>query len=96
VSATRSDCGDHNENVLLGFAPTDFPNAKLAVRLIAGLIARRIIVWAGAGETVPRGERISLIQFGSRADVYLPLNAKIRCKLGDKVKGGETILATFE
>lgn len=96
VSATRSDCGDHNENVLLGIAPTDFPDAKLGVRLIAGLIARRIIVWAGAGETVPRGERISLIQFGSRTDVYLPLNAKIRCKLGDKVKGGETILATFE
>lgn len=94
-SATRSDCGDHNENVLLGFAPTDYPDAKLGVRLIAGLIARRIIVWAGAGETVPRGERISLIQFGSRADVYLPLNAKIHCKLGDKVKGGETVLATF-
>jgi phosphatidylserine decarboxylase len=96
VSATRSDCGDHNENVLLGFAPTDFPDTKLGVRLIAGLIARRIIMWAGAGEIVPRGERISLIQFGSRADVYLPSNAKVRCKLGDKVKGGETILATFE
>jgi len=95
VSATRSDCGEHNENVLLGFAPTDHPNQKLGVRLIAGLIARRIIVWAGAGETVPRSERISLIQFGSRADVYLPLNAKIQCRLGDKVKGGETVLATF-
>jgi phosphatidylserine decarboxylase len=95
VSATRSDCGDHNENVLLGFAPTDYPNEKLGVRLIAGLIARRIIVWAGAGETVPRSERISLIQFGSRADVYLPLDAKVRCRLGDKVKGGETVLATF-
>ena len=95
VSATRSDCGDHNENVLLGFAPTDYPDEKLGVRLIAGLIARRIIVWAGAGETVPRSERISLIQFGSRADVYLPLDAKIQCRLGDKVKGGETVLATF-
>jgi phosphatidylserine decarboxylase len=96
VSATRSDCGEHNENVLLGFAPTEFPNAKLGVRLIAGLIARRIIVWAGAGEKVTRGERISLIQFGSRTDVYLPLNARIVCKLNDKVKGGETILAQFE
>jgi phosphatidylserine decarboxylase len=95
VSATRSDCGEHNENVLLGFAPTDYPNEKLGVRLIAGLIARRIIVWAGAGETVPRSERISLIQFGSRADVYLPLDARIQCQLGDKVKGGETVLATF-
>lgn len=95
VSATRSDCGEHNENVLLGFAPADFPEAKLGVRLIAGLIARRIIVWAGAGEAVARSERISLIQFGSRADVYLPLDAKIHCRVGDKVKGGETVLASF-
>lgn len=96
ISATRSDCGSFNENVLLGFAPADFPNQKLGIRLIAGLIARRIIVWAAAGETVPRSERISLIQFGSRADVYLPLSAKVHCQLGDKVKGGETVIATFE
>ena len=95
VSATRSDCGAHNENVLLGFTPVDFPNEKLGVRLIAGLIARRIIVWAGAGETVARSERLSLIQFGSRADVYLPLAAKVHCRVGDKVKGGETVLASF-
>jgi phosphatidylserine decarboxylase len=96
ISATRSDCGSFNENVLLGFIPTEFSNHKIGVRLIAGLIARRIIVWAAAGETVPRSERISLIQFGSRADVYLPLHAKICCKLGDKVKGGETVIASFE
>jgi phosphatidylserine decarboxylase len=95
LSATRSDCGEHNENVLLGFLPTDYPDRKLGLRLIAGLIARRIIVWAKTGETVPRSERISLIQFGSRCDVYLPLDAKVQVKLGDKVKGGETILATF-
>jgi len=96
VSATRSDCGSFNENVLLGFAPTEFPNQKLGVRLIAGLIARRVIVWAAAGEIVERSERISLIQYGSRADVYLPLNARIRCRLGDKVRGGETVIAAFE
>lgn len=96
ISATRSDCGSFNENVLLGFVPTEFANQKIGVRLVAGLIARRIIVWAAAGETVPRGERISLIQFGSRADVYLPLSVRISCKLGDKVKGGETVIASFE
>jgi phosphatidylserine decarboxylase len=96
VSATRSDCGSFNENVLLGFEPADFPDQKVGIRLVAGLIARRIIVWAATGESVPRSERISLIQFGSRVDVYLPLTARIRCKLGDKVKGGETIIASFE
>lgn len=96
LSATRSDCGSFNENVLLGFLPADSPGQKLGVRLIAGLIARRIIVWAAAGEAVVQGERISLVQFGSRADVYLPPGAKLQCKLGDKVIGGETVLATLE
>jgi phosphatidylserine decarboxylase len=95
LSATRSDCGTFNENVLLGFVPAEVPDQKLGVRLIAGLIARRIIVWAAAGETVAAGERISLVQFGSRADIYLPLTATLRVKLGDKMVGGETVLATL-
>jgi len=96
LSATRSDCGTFNENVLLGFVPTEFPDRKLGVRLIAGLIARRIIVWTTTDETVAQGERISLVQFGSRADVYFPAGAKLKCKLGDKVVGGETVIATFD
>lgn len=96
LSATRSDCGQFNENVLLGIVPADKPDKKTGVRLIAGLIARRIVVWAAAGEDVVQGERISLVQFGSRGDVYLPLDAKIQCKLGDKVIGGETVLAKLE
>jgi phosphatidylserine decarboxylase len=95
LSATRSDCGDFNENVLLGFHSTDQPGRKVGVRLIAGLIARRIIVWAQPGETVHRGERLSLIQFGSRAHIYLPLDATIAVRLGDRVKVGETLLATL-
>lgn len=95
LSATRSDCGTFNENVLLGIVPTESPNKKIGIRLIAGLIARRINVWAAAGEDVVQGERISLVQFGSRGDVYLPLDAKIQCKLGDKVVGGETVIATL-
>ncbi len=96
LSATRSDCGSFNENVLLGIVPNDFPDRKIGVRLIAGLIARRIIVWATTGESVTQGERLSLIQFGSRADVYLPPGTKLQAKLGDKVIGGETVLATLE
>jgi phosphatidylserine decarboxylase len=96
LSATRADCSEHNENVLLGFVPADYPDQKIGLRLIAGLIARRINVWAAAGETVNRSERISLIQFGSRCDVYFPLTAKIHVKLGDRVKGGESIVASFD
>jgi len=96
LSATRADCSEHNENVLLGIVPTDYPDQKIGLRLIAGLIARRINVWATAGEVVNRSERISLIQFGSRCDVYFPLTAKVHVKLGDRVIGGESIVASFD
>src|SRR6185436_15456654 len=59
------------------------------------LIATRINVWTQPGESVSRGELIGLIQFGSRVHVYLPLDAKVHVKLGDHVKVGETLLASF-
>jgi len=96
MSATKSDCAAHNENVLLGIEPTDYPRQKFGVRLIAGLIARRIIPWVELGEMVERSERISLIQYGSRCEVYLPRSVKVVTKLGAKVRGVETIIASFE
>jgi phosphatidylserine decarboxylase len=96
LSALRSDCGLHNENVLLGIEADDPAGEKLSVRLIAGVLARRIIPWVEAGDEIVRGERISLIQFGSRVEVYLPPRATVRVKVGDRVVGGETILAVFE
>ena len=66
------------------------------MRLIAGLIARRIVPWVTQNDPVQRGERISLIQFGSRVNVYLPKNAQIKVKLGDRVVGGKTVIAAFE
>src|SRR5262245_57132386 len=95
LSATKADCGEFNENVLLGFASSELAERKLSVRLIAGLIARRINVWTQTGESVQRGELIGLIQFGSRVHVYLPLEATVHVKLGDHVKVGETLLASF-
>ncbi|MCX6904245.1 MAG: phosphatidylserine decarboxylase [Verrucomicrobia bacterium] len=95
LNAMRSDCAQHNENVLMGFEPVSRPQDKVGVRLIAGLIARRIIPWIKPGEVVPRSERISLIQFGSRVELYLPASTAIQVKLRDKVVGGQTIVATF-
>lgn len=96
LSATKSDCGLHNENALIGFEVAAYPGTKIAIRQIAGLIARRILTWVEPGEKVPAGERIGLIQYGSRVDLYLPLNVKIHARLGDKVRGGETVVASFE
>jgi phosphatidylserine decarboxylase len=93
LNAMRADCGKFNENVLIGVEASEPAGAKIGVRLIAGLIARRIVPWIAQNDVVQRGERISLIQFGSRADVYLPLNASLKVALGDHVVGGESILA---
>ncbi|NIO10678.1 MAG: phosphatidylserine decarboxylase family protein, partial [Deltaproteobacteria bacterium] len=60
---------------------------------IAGLIARRIVCWASAGEQVGKGERYGLIRFGSRMDVYLPRESVVKVKVGDWVKGGASVLA---
>jgi len=59
---------------------------------IAGLIARRIICWRREGEILSAGERIGLIKFGSRVDVFFPPGSTVRAKMGDKVKAGETVL----
>ncbi len=96
LNALKTESAIHNENVLLGFEATEPAIGKVGVRLIAGVIARRIVPYVQQGEDVVRGDRISLIQFGSRADVYLPMNAKITVKLGDHVVGGETVLAECE
>jgi phosphatidylserine decarboxylase len=60
---------------------------------IAGLIARRILCYAKPGDRVERGQRFGFIRFGSRVDVYLPLDATPRASLGDIVYAGQTVLA---
>ncbi|NKE69348.1 phosphatidylserine decarboxylase family protein [Candidatus Manganitrophus noduliformans] len=59
---------------------------------IAGLIARRIVCWIQEGSVLNRGERFGLIRFGSRVDLFLPIETEIRVSMGQKVRGGETIL----
>ena len=95
LNAISAECVAHNENALFGLECTAPAGARVGVRLVAGLIARRIVPWAVLGDAVERGERISLIQFGSRVEVYLPLNAEIKVKPGDRVRGGETVVATL-
>ena len=94
--AMKTDCAKFNENVLFGLDAAEPRGEKVGVRLIAGLIARRIVPWFAPNDTVQRGERISLIQFGSRVEVYLPRRAKIKVNPGDKVVGGETVIASFD
>src|ERR1700722_3010835 len=96
LSATKSDCAQFNENVYIGVECVDPRGEKIGMRLIAGLIARRIIPWVAQNDAMQRGERVSLIQFGSRVEVYLPMNAKIKVPIDQRVVGGETVLASFD
>lgn len=96
LNALKTESAQHNENILVGITASDPNGEKIGVRLITGLIARRLVPWIAEGDELERGDRISLIQFGSRVDVYLPLSAKIKVKLGDRAVGGETVLASFE
>lgn len=65
----------------------------LVFKQIAGLLARRIVFTKKAGDKVKRGERVGLIKFGSRTDVILPASATLKVKVGDRVKGGASVLA---
>jgi phosphatidylserine decarboxylase len=66
---------------------------KVGVVLIAGLIARRIVTFVGEGTSVAAGERIGLIRFGSRVDLYVPVTAEVVVTAGQTAIGGETVLA---
>ena len=73
------------------------PRGRVLVRQIAGLIARRIVTDAKAGDRVKQGDRLGLIRFGSRTDVFLPLSGRpvLKVKPGDKVLVGGTVLAEY-
>lgn len=68
---------------------------EIVLKQIAGLIARRVVSWKKPGDGVGRGERIGLVRFGSRVDVWLPREAEILVKLGETVKGGSSVLARW-
>ena len=66
---------------------------RILVRQIAGLIARRIVTYSKPGDTAKQGERMGIIRFGSRVDVFIPTTSMVRAKLGDVTTAGVTILA---
>ena len=66
---------------------------RVLVRQIAGLLARRIVNYSREGEQVTQGERMGIIRFGSRVDVFLPTAASIRAKVGDLTAAGSTVIA---
>lgn len=80
-----------NEQNSLGIEGED--GCRVLVRQIAGIIARRIVCFKAPGMRVERGERFGMIRFGSRTDLYMPLDAEVCVEVGQCVKGGSTIVA---
>ena len=88
--ARRPECSEKNESMTWAFQN---PRATIVVRQLTGAIARRIVGWAKVGDELKRGERFGMIRFGSRTEVYVPLDAEILVKVGDHVKGGASVIA---
>lgn len=84
------------ENERMEILVTTPSGLQLPFVQVAGLIARRIICRLNVGQSVDRGERFGLIRFGSRVDVYLPIEARVMVTLGEKTRSGETIIAQLE
>ena len=90
VAANKPEATIQNEQNALCLKTAE--GAKVLCVQVAGLIARRIVCWLTAGARVATGERYGLIRFGSRMDLYLPATSTTRVSVGDRVKGGETIV----
>src|SRR5580698_1754623 len=93
LNAMNPASADRNEQNAVTVKGEGF---DVTFKQIAGLLARRIVFKLSEGDTVERGQRVGLIKFGSRVDVILPAEAALRVKVGDKVRGGASVLAAIE
>jgi phosphatidylserine decarboxylase len=92
LPAYREDAGTHNEWTEVEF---DHDGTSIVCRQIVGILARRIVTRLTVGQQVSRGERFGIMKFGSRIDLFLPRTARLHVKLGDRVVGGESTVATL-
>lgn len=92
LPAFHDEAGLKNQRNYVG-VETD--EGRVLVVQITGLVARRLICWVKVGQAVVRGERFGLIRFGSCTELYLPAHSDVVVKSGDRVRGGESIIAKF-
>jgi len=90
LDARNPNCPEKNEAMTWALENS---RVTIVVRQLTGAIARRIVAWANVGDELKKGERFGMIRFGSRTELYLPLDAEILVKTGDHVFGGSTIIA---
>lgn len=90
--ATSDEASKTNERSAMTVSGEDI---EIVVTQIVGILARRIVCWAKPGDKLERGQLYGLIKFGSRTDLLLPKHVSICVKPGDRVRGGETIIARY-
>jgi phosphatidylserine decarboxylase len=93
LDARSPDCAEQNEQNIV---TVEGDGQKVVFKQIAGLLARRIVFHPQIGDRLERGQRVGLIKFGSRVDVLFDASARVDVKVGDRVKGGASILAYLE
>ena len=93
LNALSRHCAEKNEQNVVTVQGDEF---DVVFKQIAGILARRIVFRFKVGDFVQRGERVGLIKFGSRVDVVLPGHARVRVALGQRVKGGASVLADIQ
>ena len=89
LNAMSAESSELNEQTLVAIDTGEF---VVSFKQIAGLLARRIVCNLKAGDRVERGQRMGLIKFGSRVDVLMPADTLLKVKVGDRVKGGSSVL----
>ena len=90
LDARDPDCSEKNEAMTWALENS---RGTIVVRQLTGAIARRIVAWGNVGDELKKGERFGMIRFGSRTELYLPLEAEVLVKTGDHVSGGSTVIA---
>jgi phosphatidylserine decarboxylase len=90
LNAAAEKSSLENEQSTIGIASGPY---RIVVRQIAGLIARRIVTYPSVGDSVRQGDRLGIIRFGSRVDLFLPPGSVLRAKLGERTVAGTTVLA---
>jgi phosphatidylserine decarboxylase len=90
VNAMKPESAVLNEQTMIAIDGGD--GYSVSFKQIAGLLARRIVCTLQAGDVVERGQRMGLIKFGSRVDVLMPADAELRVNVGDRVKGGSSVI----
>jgi len=92
LPAYRHDAGSVNERSEIWI---DHHGQPIVTRQIVGVLARRVVCRLTTGDDVRAGQRLGIMKFGSRMDVFVPMSAEIRTQVGDLVRGGESVIAVL-